>query len=118
MTRMTDCLVNYFGLDDERGVPTRYFCYHVVGGPGPTDAAGVAVITALAASHKDDQCLTCEGLHFVNTGGAAAAVAKALRHLGAYHEGDGLRKVQTPLRRFSAAGPEATNVELTSFWAV
>jgi hypothetical protein len=118
MTRMTDCLVNYFGLDDGRGVPTRYFCYHVVGGPGPTAAAGVAVITALAASPKDDRCVACEGLHFVNRGGAAAAVAKALRHLDAYHEGDGLRKAQAPLRHFSEAAAEATDVELTSFWAV
>jgi hypothetical protein len=115
MTRMTDCLVNYFGLDDEHGVPTRYFCYHIVGGPGPTNGAGIAVVTRLAASDQGEGCITCDDLHLVETGGAAAAVAKALDHLDACHQGAGLRKVQTPLRRFSEAAAEATNVEMPSF---
>ena len=35
MTRMLDCLVNYFGLDeDEQPGYRRYFCYHVIAGPG------------------------------------------------------------------------------------
>ena len=32
---MVDCLANYFGFNDE-GQPTRYFCYHILGEPGPT----------------------------------------------------------------------------------
>jgi hypothetical protein len=127
MTAMIDCMVNYFG-GDESDAPTRYFCYHVVGGPGPTARAGVALITALAASQESEQCISCEGVHFVQTGGPAAAVAKALRHLDAHHEGDGLRKVGTPFRRLSpapgGAGADRPDVgrayqeELTSFWAV
>jgi len=114
MTRMTDCLVNYFGLDDERGVPTRYFCYHVVGGPGPTAGAGIAVITTLAASDQGEQCITCDELHLVDAGGATAAVAKALDHLDACHEGAGLRKVQTSFRRFSEGAAEATDMVMPS----
>jgi hypothetical protein len=128
VTAMIDCMVNYFGDGDERDAPTRYFCYHVVAGPGPTAQAGVAVITALAASHAGEQCLTCGGVHFVQAGGPAAAVAKALRHLDAHHEGDGLRKAGTPFRRPSqipgGTGADRPDVgragqeELTSFWAV
>jgi hypothetical protein len=86
------------------------------------------VITALAASHESELCISCEGVHFVQAGGPAAAVAKALRHLDAHHEGDGLRKVETPFRRLSqfpgGTGADRPDVgkagreELMSFWAV
>src|SRR5262245_19811807 len=115
MTRLTDCMVNYFGVSDERGLPTRYFCYHVVGGPGPTGAAGVAVISSLAASDRGGRCVACEGPHFVEAGGPEAAVAKALRHLDAFHEEDRLRKVQTPLRRFAKGAGTAAASEAARF---
>jgi hypothetical protein len=45
MTRMLDCLVNYFGLDEnDRPGFCQFFCYHILAGPGPTAGAGVAVI--------------------------------------------------------------------------
>ena len=41
-TRMLDCLVSYFGLDDnERPTYQRHFCCHVVAGPGPRTGSGV-----------------------------------------------------------------------------
>jgi len=95
---MVDCLANYFGLNEE-GQPTRYFCYHILGGPGPTPEAGVASIVLVSASDEAERCVGgCRDLHVVETGGPAAAVAKALHFLDAYHEGDGLRKAQTALR--------------------
>jgi len=76
------------------------------------------MISPLAASDRGGWCVTCEGLHFVEAGGPEAAVAKALRHLDAYHEEDRLRKVQTPFPRFAEWAAKAPTPELTSFWAV
>jgi hypothetical protein len=99
MVRMLDCLVSYFGLDEE-GRPgyRRYFCYHVVAGPGPGDGAGLAVVTTLAAHEAGERCISCEMVHTADTGGVAAALAAALRHLDAYHRADHLRKVQSDVR--------------------
>jgi len=95
---MVDCLVNYFGFNEE-GELTRYFCYHILGGPGPTPGGGAASIMLLSVHDENERCIGgCRDLQVVETGGPAAAVAKALHFLDAYHEGDRLRKVQTPLR--------------------
>jgi hypothetical protein len=99
MPEMFDCLVNYFSLNtDDEGMPRRYFSYHVVGGPGPTDDSGVAVVTTLAAYNSNEICESCQNFHVARTGGPAAAIDKALRYLDAYHGGENLRKVQTEIR--------------------
>jgi len=101
MTRILDCLVSYFGLDEnERPGYRRYFCYHVLAGPGPTAGAGVAAITTLAVHSEIERCTSCEHFHTVETGGPEAAVAAALRYLDAYHGQDHLRKVQSDFRPF------------------
>jgi hypothetical protein len=97
---MLDCLVNYFGLsEDGGGVPRRYFCYHLLAGPGPTEEAGVAFVATLAVHNESERCTSCQTVHAVQTGGPAAALAKAVRYLDAYHEGDRLWKVQSEVRR-------------------
>ena len=99
MTRMLDCLVNYFGLDeDDRPGYRRYFCYHLVAGPGVTADAGLALVTTLAAHDRGERCTSCEAIHRVETGGPAAALAAALRHLDAFHGEDRLWKVQSDVR--------------------
>ncbi len=97
---IVDCLVSYFGFDDN-GEPNRYFCYHVIGGPGPTPGGGVASVVPLAIHDESERCVGCRKFHVAPTGGPAAAVDKALRYLDAYHEEDRLRKVQTALRDLS-----------------
>ena len=99
MTRMLDCLVNYFGLDEnERPGYRRYFCYHIFAGPGPPAGSGVASITTLAIYDGNERCTYCQNLHAVDTGGPAAALAKAIRYLDAYHGNDRLRRVQSEIR--------------------
>jgi hypothetical protein len=96
---MLDCMVNYFGLDeDERPGYRRYICYHIVAGPGPTLGAGVASITTLAISDENERCTYCRHLHAVDTGGPAAALAKAIRYLDAYHGSDRVRRIQSAIR--------------------
>ena len=103
---IVDCLASYFGLSDD-GEPNRYFCYHVIGGPGPTPGSGVASIVPVAIYDKGERCVGCQHFHVVQTGGPSAALAKALRYLDAYHEQDRLLKVQTPFR--GAAPARASN---------
>jgi hypothetical protein len=99
MTRMLDCLVSYFGIDEnDRPTYRRYFCYQVVAGPGPTDEAGIAVVTTLAVHDETERCTSCQKLHAVETGGPEAAIAAAVRYLDSYHERDRLRKVQSDIR--------------------
>jgi hypothetical protein len=99
MTRMLDCLVSYFGLDeDERPAYRRYFCYHVLAGPGPTATAGVAITATLAVHDDRESCTSCQNFHAVQTGGPEAALAAAVRYLDAYHQQDHLRKVQSDIR--------------------
>jgi hypothetical protein len=99
MDRILDCLVSYFGLNgDERHVPRRYYCYHVIAGPGPTAEAGVASIVTLAVHDPQERCTSCQSFHMVSTGGPAAALAQAIRYLDVYHEGDRVRKVQSEIR--------------------
>jgi hypothetical protein len=99
MKRVVDCLVSYFGLDEE-GRPTcqRYFCYHIVAGPGPTTGAGVASVTTLAVHDEAERCTYCQKFHTAEAGGPAAALAEAIRYLDAYHGQDRLRKVQSDIR--------------------
>ena len=89
MTRMLDCLVSYFGLDEnERAGFQRYFCYHIAADPGPTTGAGVASITTLALHDECQRCTYYQNLHTVETGGPAAALTVAIHYLDAYHDGD------------------------------
>jgi hypothetical protein len=98
MTRMLNCLVSYFALDEnDRPEYRRFFCYHIVAGHGPTPDAGVPVITTLAV-HNADRSTYCEQFHTVEAGGPAAALDVAFRYLDAYHEHDHLRKVQSRVR--------------------
>jgi hypothetical protein len=99
MARMLDCFVSYFGLDeDERPGYRRYFCYHVLAGPGPTAGAGVAVIRTLALHNESERCTACQHFHTAETGGPAGALAAALRYLDAYHAQDHLKKVESDPR--------------------
>jgi len=98
---LVDCLTSYFGFGDD-GELNRYFCYHVIGGPGPTLGSGVASVVPVAVYDKGERCVGCRDFHVAPTGGPAAAVEKALRYLDAYHEEDRLRKVQTALRGLSS----------------
>src|SRR5271167_3652747 len=99
MTRMLDCLVSYFGLDEhERAGVRRYFCYHIIAGPGPTTGAGVALITTLALHDETLRCTVCQKLHAVVSGGPAAAMAAAVHYLDAYHKLDHVRKVKSDIR--------------------
>jgi hypothetical protein len=96
---MMDCLVSYLSPEEGAGgVPRRYYCYHVVAGPGASPGASVAVITTLAAHNADGLCDTCDHLHAAPEGGPAAAIARALHYLDAFHQEDRLRRVQTEVR--------------------
>src|SRR5262245_56788037 len=67
---MLDCLLSYFGLDEnDRPGFRRYFCYHVLAGPGPTAGAGVAVILTLAVHSDTERCDSCQHFHTVESGG-------------------------------------------------
>jgi hypothetical protein len=99
MKRILDCLVSYFGLDEnERPTYRRYYCYHIVAGPGPTAGAGVATITTLGIHDETERCTSCPKFHTVKAGGPAAALAEAVRYLDKYHEPDHLRRVQSDIR--------------------
>jgi hypothetical protein len=99
MAEIMDCLVNYFSFDaGEDGMPRRYYSYHIVAGPGPNPDSGVASIATLALFHPSERCDYCTVFHAVPAGGPAAAIAKAIRYLDAFHEEDRLRKVQTAFR--------------------
>jgi hypothetical protein len=106
MKRILDCLVSYFGLDED-GRPTyrRYFCYHIVAGPGPTAGSGVASITTLAIYDESERCLSCQNLHAVDTGGPKTALTRALRYLDAYHGEERLRRVQSEIRDLGDVPP-------------
>jgi hypothetical protein len=106
MTRMLDCLVNYFGLDEfDRPGYRRYFCYHIVAGPGPTPGAGVAWITTLAIYDSIQGGTYCNPLYAVDTGGPEAALAKAIACLDANHGRDRLRRVQSEVRGLGGDPP-------------
>jgi hypothetical protein len=115
MTEMLECLVSYFGID-ENDKPTygRYFCYQLVAGPGPADGAGVAVVTTLAVHDEAERCTSCQKFHAVEAGGAEAAIAAAVRYLDSYHEQDHVLKVQSDIRGLSETekqGPGETAKE-------
>jgi hypothetical protein len=99
MTRILDRMVSYFGLDeDEQAGFQRYFCYHIVAGPGPTPGAGVASITTLALHDETQRCTYCQTFHTVEEGGPAAAMAAAVHYLDAHHELDHVWRVQSDIR--------------------
>jgi hypothetical protein len=99
VVEMLDCLVTYFSQDtDAEGMPHRYLSYHVVASPGPNPEGGVASITPLASYNENEICDTCERVLAVKEGGPAAALAEALVYMDAFHEGGGLRKVQSEIR--------------------
>jgi hypothetical protein len=103
MMGILDCLVSYFGLDDnERPNYRRYFCYHILAGPGPTPGAGVASVTILAVHKETERCRYCQNFHTVEAGGPLEAMAAAVRYLDAYHEKDHLWKVQSDIRGLGA----------------
>jgi hypothetical protein len=97
--RMLDCMVSYFGLDEnERPGYRRYFCYHILAGPGPTAGSGVAVITTVALHNESERCTYCQHVHPAEVGGPAAALAAAVRYLDAFHSLDHMAKVQSEVR--------------------
>ena len=103
MKRVLDCLVSYFGLDQsERPGYQRYFCYHIVAGPGPTLGSGVASVTTVAIHDESERCRYCKNFHTVEAGGPAAALEAALRYLDAYHEHDHLSRVESDIRGLAA----------------
>ena len=109
---MLDCLVSYFGLDeDERAGFRRYFCYHIAAGPGPAPGAGVASITTLALHDETQPQTYCQNFHTVEAGGPEAAMAAAVHYLDACHELDHLRKVQSDIRGLQ--GDRPTNASST-----
>jgi len=113
MKRILDCLVSYFGLDeDERPTYRRYFCYHILAGSGPTTGLGVASIAARAVYDEAERCTSCQNFHVVDTGGPAAAIAAALRYLDSYHERDHLRKVQSDIRGLDGDEPSVVRHSL------
>jgi hypothetical protein len=99
MSPILDCLVSYFGLDEDEQIDLRrYYCYHVVGGPGPTAASGVATVTTLAVYDESQRCNFCQNFYSVVTDGPAAAIAKAVSYLDNIHLAKHVRKVQSDLR--------------------
>jgi hypothetical protein len=106
VTRLLDCLVSYFGLNgDETPHAGRYHCYHIIAGPGPTAGAGVASIVTLAVHDEAERCTSCQTFHLALAGGPAAAMARAIRYLDAYHQGDRVRKVQSEVRGLEVGRP-------------
>ena len=109
MAPLLDCLVSYFGLD-EYGRPSdwRYFCYHVLAGPGPTPGSGAAAVVTVAVYDESKRCTYCKHFHTVEAGGPAAALAAALRYLDAYHGSDRLHKVLSATRGLRGEQPTGT----------
>jgi hypothetical protein len=102
---MLDCLVSYFSAKAHRdGMPLQFLCYRVVGGPGPTAAGGVAVITLIGAKNPGESDLY-HYLHAVQEGGPRAAVTAALNYLDAVHQKDDLARAQTEVRSTSCVQP-------------
>jgi hypothetical protein len=125
MTQMLDCLVSYFGLDEnDRPGCRRYFFYHILAGPGPTAGTGVAAIRTLAVHNEAERCDSCQHFHVVESGGPEAAIATAIRYLDAYHENDHLRKVQCDTRDVpgdqvtDAVRPPETRFHVSRDWDV
>src|SRR5262249_28886437 len=106
MAPLLDCLVSYFGLDEYgRPSPWRYFCYHVLAGPGPAPGAGGRAVVTVAVYDEAQRCTYCQNFHTVEAGGPAAALAAALRYLDAYHGSDRLRKVVSATRGLQGERP-------------
>ena len=105
MAQIFDCLVSYFGLNEQQQpILGRYYCYHVFAGPGPTVHSGVASIATLGVYDESERCTHCQSFHAVETGGPKAAIAKAVRYLDDVHQGLHVRKVQSGLRGLDTVG--------------
>jgi hypothetical protein len=114
MTPPLDCLVSYFGLDEEDQAEfRRHFCYHILAGAGPTSGTGVATITAVAVHDRAERCTSCQNFHLARTGGPAAAIAAAVRYLDAYHQQDHLWKVQSDVRHLHNSASTESAVTCT-----
>ena len=108
MNRLLDCLVSYFGLDEEeRPNNRRYFCYHILAGPGPAEGSGVATITTVAVADEGERCNYCQNFHSVQDGGPEAAMAAALRALDLFHAQDHVRRTQSEIRGQNGAPLQA-----------
>jgi hypothetical protein len=99
MNTILDCLVSYFGLDEhEQPTYRRYFCYHIIAGPGTTPGSGVALITTLATDDGERPYSFGQKLHAVQGGGPREAIAKAIAYLDMYHENNRLCRVRSKIR--------------------
>jgi hypothetical protein len=99
MTQVLDSLVSYFGLDEnEQPSYQRYYCYHIVAGPGASAGSGIAAITTVAIYDESERCNYCQRFHVVQAGGPEAALNEAFRYLNAYHQRDHVRRVQSQVR--------------------
>jgi hypothetical protein len=93
---MIERVVTYYGLNEE-GEPTfrRFLSYRIIAGPGPNEDSGLASIITLAHRNPTEDYLDYEKFHTVDKGGPAAAMAAAIHHLDACHDGYRLQKVES-----------------------
>jgi hypothetical protein len=77
----------------------------------------VATITTLTVYDEKERCSYCQKLHVVDRGGPAAAVAKAIRYLDSYHEGDRMMRVQSDFRGLGGEPPARTASAAETFAA-
>lgn len=114
MAEMLDCMVTYMSpTAHPDGTPSQYICYHVLSGPGATEGSGVAAIRVMATTMPDERIVD-HVVHAAKTGGPHAALAAALHHLDALHQGEYLEKLQTEIRATPCVKPrdDETNLHL------
>jgi rhodanese-related sulfurtransferase len=101
MSQLLDCMVTYFSTgEDDKGLPPRYFCYHILAGPGMTPDGGVASIIALSShDHRQDASEAGQDFHAVRVGGPEYALHRALAYLDAFHAEDCLNRATSDIRR-------------------
>jgi len=76
----------------------RYFCYHVMAGPGPTAGSAVAAVTTLAIHDGATPHRFYQNMHIAEVGGPVAAIVKAIRYLDAYHGDECVQRVESQIR--------------------
>src|SRR4051794_23041239 len=106
MTQLLDCLVTYFTTTED-GLPRRYYCYHLVAGPGAPPDGGVASITLRSGPAPAHSGGGFQDFHAVRAGGPDMALVKALNSLDAYPQNDPLHRARSDVRR-SAPGQDPT----------
>jgi hypothetical protein len=116
MAGIRDCWLSYFGLDENEWPDyRRYYCYHILAGPGLTAGAGVAWIKLLAVHDGSERGKSCQSVHRVETGGAAAALAAAVRCLDGHHANDRVRRVLSKVRFIDGdSGMESAPIRATA----